>query len=49
MFMTPNMSPLRDRRVRYEPFALPSTGVSVDWCARRECIALIEPIFSEVA
>ena len=49
MLMTPNMRPLRERRVRYEPSALPSTGEMADWAARRECMALIEPILGEVA
>lgn len=49
MLMTPKIKPFFDRIVRYEPPALPGTGILSDAAVSRACIFAIEPIFGDVA
>lgn len=46
--MTPKMRPFLLRMVKYEPPALPDTGLAVEAAERRSCMVEMEPIFSDV-
>jgi len=47
--ITPNMRPFLERRVRYEPPALPATGETWDASESRSCIFSMEPMDPELA